>query len=71
MRRSRVKLHQAKAKTCRQQASLPQNAAVKDRWLKLAEQWLALADIAKKDPRRVRKPWRKPVSLPVHIRAVQ
>ena len=71
MRLSRVKLYQAKAETCRQQAALPQNAAVNDRWLKLAEQWSALADIAKKDRPRVRKAWRKPVPLPVHIQAVQ
>jgi hypothetical protein len=66
-----VKLYQAKAETCRQQAALPQNAAVKDRWLKLAEEWSALADIAKKDRPRVLKAKGKPVSLQVHIRAIQ
>jgi len=44
MRPTRVELYRAKAELCRQQAVLPQNAAQKDRWLKLAEQWSKLAD---------------------------
>lgn len=47
MRRS--DLYQLNAETCRHQAALPQNAADKDRLLKLSEQWTELAERAKKD----------------------
>jgi len=49
MRHSRVELYRAKAENCRHQADLPQNAFNRDRWLKLAQQWSALADNAEKD----------------------
>jgi hypothetical protein len=71
MRRSRAEIYRAKAETARQQAGLPQNASQKDRWLKLAEQWSALADSAKKDRRRVRKAKRRAASSPVHIQAIR
>ena len=48
MRRSKVELYRAKAEICRHQADLPQSAPHRDRWLKLAEQWSALADNAEK-----------------------
>jgi len=71
MRRSRAEIYRAKAETCRQQATLPQNAAQRDRWLKLAEQWSALADNAKKERKRMRKAKRKTMSSVVHIQAVR
>jgi hypothetical protein len=73
MRRSRAELYRAKAETCGHQAALPQNAPQKDRWLKLAEQWSALADNAKKDRARARarKAKGKAMSSPVHIQAVR
>src|SRR5262249_31181975 len=68
MRRSRVELYQAKAEACRQQATLRQKSSVKDRWLKLAEQWSALAAKEKKDrPRSARG---ETVSSPVHIETI-
>jgi len=67
MRRSRVELYEAKAEACRQQAALRQKSSVKDRWLKLAEQWSALAAKAKTDGPSARG---ETVSSPVHIETV-
>jgi hypothetical protein len=47
-------LYQSNAEMCRCQAALPQNASQKERLLKLAEQWMELAEQAKKDPARIR-----------------
>jgi len=69
MSRSRVELYEAKAEACRQQAALRQKSSVKDRWLRLAEQWSALAAQAKKD-RRVRKARGETVSPSVHTETV-
>jgi hypothetical protein len=71
MRRSRAEIYRAKAETCRQQAALPQNASQKDRWLKLAEQWSALADNVKKDRTRAGKGKGRAASSAVHIQAIR
>jgi hypothetical protein len=59
--RSRSDLYKANAEACRHQADLPQNAAQKDRLLKLAGQWTNLAEQAKKDSARIRLP--KPLDI--------
>ena len=48
--RSRYELYCAKAEECSRQATLPQNAAQKDRLLKLAEEWTNMAKGAKNAP---------------------
>ena len=55
-------LYKSHAETCRRQSALPQNASQKDRLLKLAEQWMELAERAKKDPALIRTA--KPVVSP-------
>jgi len=70
MRRSRAELYQAKAEACRKQAALRQKGSVKARWLKLAEQWSALAAQAKNDRPRVRNASGEPASSPVHVATV-
>jgi hypothetical protein len=50
----RSHLYKSNAEMCRYQAALPQNASQKARLLKLAEQWMELAEQAKKDPARIR-----------------
>jgi len=47
--RSRLAIYQARVEECRQQATLPQNAAQKDRLLQVAEQWAEMAERVKKD----------------------
>jgi len=47
--RSRLAIYQAREEACRHQATFPQNAAQKDRLLKLAEQWAEMAERVKKD----------------------
>jgi hypothetical protein len=42
-------MYRAKAEACSHQATLPQNAAQRDRWLKLADEWTKLAIEGKKD----------------------
>jgi hypothetical protein len=52
--RSRSDIYRANAEACRYQATLPQNAAEKDRLFKLADEWTKLAEEAKKDRARLR-----------------
>src|SRR5262249_43614789 len=48
--RSRAEIHQARADTCRHRAKLAKDTSERDRLLELADQWLKMAEEAKRQP---------------------
>jgi hypothetical protein len=68
--RSRSDIYRARAEECSHQATLPQNAAHKDRLLKLADEWTKLAMGAKNAPAGTGRAKRVAASFRVHVRSV-